>query len=178
MTAIGFPCADATLPPGWDQPLTTTQFRAMFAEFSDTTKFPDPMIQVWLDQAPVDPCVWQDRYQLGQGLWAAHELKKFGPGGLTSGGPNSGVGGIVSNKAVGPVSVGYDNSIGEEDGAGSYNLTIYGRQFWSILRLLPIGPIQVGPAAPPLYPLAGGGGGGAWIGPWPFPGPAQSGFSS
>jgi hypothetical protein len=171
MTAIGFPCVSETLPDGWDQPLDPTKFRALFAAFADETIYPDPTIQVWLDQAPVDPCVWGDRYQLGQALWAAHELTKFGPQGLASTPGATGTG-LPASKSVGQVSLSYDNSVGTDPEAGSYNMTLYGRQFWSMLKYLPIGPIQVGPACSPLVPVEG-----AWIGPWPLPAPGMSGFS-
>ena len=83
--------------------------------------------------------------------------------------------GIVNNKSVDSVSIGYDTQMGADPEAGQYNMTLYGRQFWSMLKYLPIGPIQIGPGGCPGYysPTSG-----AWIGPWPFPGPAQSGFSS
>lgn len=173
-TLIGFPCITDELPEGWDQPLTVAQFRVLFPNFTDDTTFPDATIQAWLDMAPLDPCVWGSMYQLGMGLWVGHELTKFGPGGLASAaGAGNGVGGIVQSKSVDSVSLSYDNNIGTDPEAGQYNMTIYGRQFWSMLKYLPIGPIQVGPATIPMRPLAG-----AWIGPWPFPGPVQSGFSS
>jgi hypothetical protein len=156
-------------------PLTPDQFRALFTAFTDPTTYPDAMIQGWLDLAPLDPYIWGARYPLGQGLWTAHELAKYGPGGLAATGGASGIGGIMQSKSVGPVSVSYDTGIGTEgELAGQYNLTIYGRQFWSMAKLLGIGaPIQLGAATPPP-PGTGAG----WIGPPPWPWPGGSGFSS
>ena len=60
------------------QPLTVAEFRILFPAFSATTPpIADATIQMWLDLAPLDPCIWGPRYQLGMGLWAAHELAKF-----------------------------------------------------------------------------------------------------
>ena len=155
-------------------PLTPDQFRTPFPPFADATVYSDALIQAWLDLAPCDPYVWCDRYQLGMGLWTAHELTKFGPNGLAAAHAPSGIGGIAQSKAVNGVSVSYDTGIGTEDGAGQYNMTIYGRQFWSMARLLGIGsPMQIGAATCPPP-----GSGGAWPGPWPWPMPGGSGFSS
>lgn len=174
-TPVGFPCVtDPDPTPGWDQPLTPDQFRMLFPAFADDTTYPDAMIQTWLNMCPIDPCVWGSVYQLGMGLWVGHEMTKFGPNGLASLPGQTGVG-IVNNKSVDSVSIGYDTQMGADPEAGQYNMTLYGRQFWSMLKYLPIGPIQIGPGGCPGYysPTSG-----AWIGPWPFPGPAQSGFSS
>jgi hypothetical protein len=176
MTTTLVPCdgygCDCQPPP---PPLTVAQFRAMFMAFADPTTYPDATIQQWLDLAPLDPYIWDARYPLGQGLWTAHELAKFGPGGLAATGGPSGLGGIVQSKGVGPVSVSYDTAIGSEgELAGQYNMTIYGRQFWSMAKLLGIGaPIQLGAATPPPS-----GTGSGWIGPPPWPWPGGSGFSS
>ena len=156
-------------------PLTPDQFRNLFPAFADPTRFSDALIQTWLDLAPLDPCVWGDRYQIGQGLWTAHELYKFGPGGLMTAAPGShtlvsGLQGAVSNKSVGPVSVGYDLNLTKIEGAGPYNASMYGQQFWQIAMSLPVGPYQIGAATPNPW------GSGPWVGPWPYP--AASGFSS
>jgi hypothetical protein len=121
----------------------------------------------------LDCCIWGDRYQLGMALWTAHELTKFGPNGLASVAGQPGIG-IPQSKSVDSVSVSYDTTVGSEgEAAGQYNTTIYGRQFWSMMKLLPIGPIQVGAATMPMYPVQG-----AWPGPYPFPAPGGTGFSS
>jgi hypothetical protein len=148
-------------------PLTPATFRAMFTAFTDATIYPDATVQVWLDlgAALIDCCSWGSFYQMGQGLWTAHELAKMQMAALQGTGNPSGVSGIVNNKSVGPVSVGYDTQIGIEEGAGQYNLTIYGRQYYHFAQLFGMGPIQVNTV---IYPPAGSGP--AWPGPWPYPG--------
>jgi hypothetical protein len=148
-------------------PLTPVTFRAMFPAF-DPTIYPDATVQIWLDlgQNFVDCCLWGNLYQFGQGLWAAHELAKMQIAATAAAGGNpSGISGIMNSKSVGPVSVGYDTSIGTEPDAGQYNLTIYGRQYIHFARLMGIGPIQVGAASDPP-PFSGP----AWPGPPPWPG--------
>jgi hypothetical protein len=171
--------ADAPGPQPIDPcaPITPEFFRLLIPAMGDPTKFSDALIQTWINMCPINCCVWGTRFQLGQALWTAHEIAKLGPGGLAMN--STGGIGVISSKGVGPVSVSYDNHIGEEPGAGQYNLTIYGRQFWSMLRLLPIGPIQIGAVSVPpqgwvnaTIPSAGN----AWSGPWPAP--TIAGFSS
>jgi hypothetical protein len=144
-------------------PLTADQFRAMFPEFNDPVAYPDATIEMWISLCPIDPCIWGSMYNLGQGLWTAHELKKFGPANGTGGLAQKG--GPVQSKSVGPVSVSYDLTLGKEEGAGSYNNTIYGQQFIHWARLLGMGPIQVGAVTIPPYGTAR-----SWLGPPPFPG--------
>jgi hypothetical protein len=146
-----------------DQPdLTPDQFRMMFPAFKDPAKWPDETIAFWIDLAPIDPCLWDKMYNFGQGLWAAHEMMKFGPADGTGGGLATG-GGPISSKGVGPVSVSYDLTLGTEEGAGNYNSTVYGRQFIHLARLFGMGPYQIGAVSPAPF-------GTAWPGPPPYPG--------
>jgi hypothetical protein len=156
-----------TVPATPQPPLDVPTFRSYFTAFGDAAVYPDATVQWWLDQGAVllDPELWCDIYQLGQGLWAAHELAKFQMATLAGANNPSGIGGIVQSKAVNGVSVSYDTSIGTEDGAGQYNLTIYGRQFYHRVKLIGMGPIQIGAASCPPP-----GSGGAWVGPPPWPG--------
>jgi hypothetical protein len=174
----GVQCTSVEPVPDPSQPLTIDQFRAILGINFPNPPYTDAMLQMWVSLCPIQYCVWGGQYQFGQALWVAHELTKLGPNGLASGNAGTGVSGLVSSKGVGPVNVSYDNELGSEDGAGQYNLTIYGRQFWSLARLLPVGPMQIGAASIPpggwfnqSIPV-----GGAWSGPWPAP--AIAGFSS
>jgi hypothetical protein len=144
-------------------PMTVDVFRLLFPAFADETKFPDATIQVWLDLgAAYVKCSGGPSQGFGQGLWAAHELAKMTMAGQP-GGNLSGIGGIANSKSVGPVSIGYDTSIGTIDGAGPYNLTLYGRQWYQLAKLFGMGPFQFGPPEP-----APPGSGPAWMGPIPY----------
>jgi hypothetical protein len=147
-------------------PLTVDQFRAIFTTFSDPAAYPDPAVQFWLDTCPADPCAWGSMYQAGQGWWTAHELWKFGPANALPGVPPPGISGPISSKGVGPVSVGYDPNIGTEEGAGQFNLTPWGKQYYHYACLFGMGPIQVGAVTVPPYGVPGF----AWVGPVPLPG--------
>jgi hypothetical protein len=115
--------------------------------------------------APLNSSIWGDMYQLGMGLWAAHEMTKFGPGGLAGLPGSTGVG-IPASKSVNGVSISYDVSMGSDPEAGQYNMTLYGRQFWSMMKYLPIGPFQMGVSGQYVYgwypyPVS------LWGGRWP-----------
>jgi len=164
----------ASVPAVYDPsaPLNIEQMRALLPAFTDPP-YSDVMIQAWINLCPISYDVWGSRYQLGQALWVAHELTKFGPNGMATMPGQAGIGAPTS-RSVNGVSVGYDVRIGYMDGAGPYNLTVYGQQFWMMAKLLSAGvlPQQIGAATVPPE----GGEGWAWPGPYPYPGSA--GFSS
>jgi hypothetical protein len=143
-------------------PLTPAQYRALFPAFADSATYSDTTVQMWLDMGGcMVNCGWGCMQAFGQGLWAAHEMWKLGPNSLTAKGGN-GLDGIVANKSVGPVSVGYDTSLTKVEGAGPYNDTIYGQQYYQLALAFGLGPYQFGPPepAPP--------GAMPWYGPVPY----------
>jgi Protein of unknown function (DUF4054) len=164
--SAGVKCTSVMPPPDPSDPLTPAQFRALFPAFSDPNVYSDAMIQMWLNICPIQYGVWGDLYQLGMGLWVAHELAKFGPNGLADRGGAGGIG-FPGSKSVGGVSLSYDYSLGADPEAGQYNMTLYGRQFWSMMKYLPIGPFQFGAPGPANWPYPY-----PWItvwgGPWPI----------
>ena len=52
------------------------KFRTEFPEFSDTTVYPNPMIEFWaaLAEAQVLACVWNTMRDTGVKLYVAHEI--------------------------------------------------------------------------------------------------------
>lgn len=126
-------------------PLTVTNFRLLFGAFADETAFPDAVIQMWLDIAQgFVNCGWGSAQAFGQGLWAAHELAKMTQA-AQPGASLSGIVGIPNNKSVDSVSLGMDTTTGTVEGAGSYNLTVYGRQWYQLAMVFGMGPFQFGP---------------------------------
>jgi hypothetical protein len=125
-----------------------TNFRLHFPEFADETTFPDPMIEFWsgIGASRLNVKRWGDLLTHGIELLTAHfmtlaamNLKAADSGnfGGTTGG------GLVSNKSVGDVSVGYDTqSIALKDG-GNYNMTYYGREFLYLARIIGIGGLHL-----------------------------------
>lgn len=150
-----------------DKPLSAVDiFRQRFPAFKDPAAYPDETIAYWLKLAEcmVSAATWGCFYELGIYLWAAHELAKMRMAELAD--DPSGITGIMQSKSVGPVSVSYNTQLGVEEGAGHYNLTMYGRQFWRYARLMGMGPWQIGGISP-SGPLTASG----WMGPvygvWP-----------
>ena len=120
------------------------RLRALLPEFADAIKYPDANIQAWLDIASIrlDGQLWGNRLDEGLLYSTAHSVKLAAlnarPGGNSAGG-------VVASKSVGPASVSYDNSLSKIEGAGDYNLTSYGRQFWMLCQMVGAGGIQINP---------------------------------
>lgn len=114
-------------------------------------------------------------------LFVAHNIvleKQAAAAAAIGGDPGVNVG-IINNKSVGGVSVGYDVSSVVEDKGGYWNKTIYGMRFLRLARFKGSGPVQIGIGYNPS-PFAWGGfgyvGGLAWGGPWPGIAPSDTGF--
>lgn len=162
---VAAPRNGGAAPPPLPYPLDLTTFRENFTAFADPTKFPDTMVQGWLDQGYyMVNCGWGPMAGTGQGLWAAHEMAKLAMAAkLAASGDFYGFSGPMSNKSVGPVSVGYDVRLGYNPKAGPYNLTMYGQQYFMYAEMFGMGPIVSDPTSPaPPFSSPGG-----WWGP-PF----------
>lgn len=122
-------------------------FRTAFPEFSDTTKYPNTLITFWagLAEKLVLPAVWRDCYAQGVQLYVAHEITLAAQNSAAAvvGGTPGQQGGIATTKTVGSVSVGYESENTSEKGAGYWNLTNYGRQFFRLVRIFGAGAIQL-----------------------------------
>lgn len=127
--------------------ITVANFRTSFPEFTDAPKYPDSQIQFWLDVGTllVNAERWGDLTYLGVFLFAGHNLaleyqaiKTSATGGIP--GLSSG---LLSSKSVDKVAAGYDTATGSEIGGGHWNLTIYGKRYYRMAKLLGAGPVQV-----------------------------------
>jgi hypothetical protein len=129
--------------------VTPATFRADFPEFADQTKYPDPLVQFWLNLAynlmrPAS-CRWGDILSQGVELYVAHNLSLQGQNqkqGTSGGAPGTGVG-ALSSKSVGSVSAGYDVAAGTVKDGGNFNLTNYGTRFLNLVNMIGAGPIQI-----------------------------------
>lgn len=105
---------------------------------------------------------------IGVELFTAHHLVleyQAGQEAAVGAPPGRSKGPISGTSAVG-ASVSYDTGSGLNPGDGHWNLTTYGTRFLEMLRLVGVGPIQVGVGRAPIgTPGAGYGAGGAWAGP-------------
>lgn len=149
--------------------VTPTTLRALFPEFSNTATYPDSTINVWIPiyTLMVGSDRWGDLTDLGITLAVCHQLAigaKAVKQAATGGVPGSAVG-VVNNRSVDKVSVGYDVTVATEEGAGFWNQTTYGTRYYHYAKIFGAGPVQVNT---PGYDPTGGVAGGAWPGPlWP-----------
>ena len=148
--------------------ITPQQLRVDFPEFSSTTVFSNSAVTFWLNVAYqfLNADRWGSTIDLGAELFAAHNLVIEAKAQASSG-----VGGIpgeqvgpISSKSVDKVSISYDNALAAQDGAGHWNLTVYGTRFARIQRMMGAGPLFIGVGATPV------GSGLAWPGPTTIPG--------
>jgi len=129
-------------------PITIDQFRRDFPVFADSSKYEDEQIALYLNVfgPSINAQRWGQFYTLGIELLVAHNMAldalaaRQGAGGV----PGIGNTGIVASKSVGSASISYDTSLGIDPRAGDYNLTIYGRRLYRIIRMVGMAPTQVG----------------------------------
>ncbi|MGG6461403.1 DUF4054 domain-containing protein [Solilutibacter silvestris] len=123
--------------------ITVAQFRTDFPAFSDTTKWPDPMVQFWITQAglSLNEDRWGALLPLGTELFVAHNLV-VSAGDATATTPGA-IKGPASSKSVDKVSVSYDiASITIADG-DFWNMSRFGIQFLRYARMMGAGGIQL-----------------------------------
>jgi hypothetical protein len=120
-----------------------TAFRAAFPEFASIVKYPDAQITFWstMGEALLNESRWGDLYDYGLQLLVAHNitLAALNAAAGTKGKTPGQQSGIVSSKGLGGVSVGYDTGSVSMQGAGDYNLTSYGRQYWQLMNVVGMG---------------------------------------
>lgn len=122
-------------------PCTPATFRARFPEFSDPAEYPDPRIQLFLDDATLhigtDENYWKGRYDIAHCYLAAHLLTV---GSKTEGGATGSDVGPIKQKSVGGVSV--TKSVVDKDrseGDLFYSSTAYGQYFLTLRSMTFIG---------------------------------------
>lgn len=151
---------------------TVASFRQALPEFADGSVFPNFQVEFWLAVAAklVNSSRWGTLTDTGIYLFTAHNitLEQRAARTAANGGIPGETPGIVNNKSVDKVSVGYDTSAGSETEAGHWNLTIYGTRFIRMSRMMGAGGIQLGAGG------CSGDGALAWAGPWTanFPNPS------
>jgi len=144
-----------SLPAPPNTPILPAQFVLDFPEFGNSTLFPVSQITFWATIAAylLNPCRWDPALiNLGMELFIAHNvaLEAFAMSAADAGGIPGISRGVVASEAGKSLSVGYDTALAGEEGAGNFNLTIYGTRFWNLMRMMGAGPIQVGISGPCL----------------------------
>ncbi len=124
--------------------LTVDTFREMFPEFSDDSVFSDTLVSAKITQAEryVIADLWGDDYDYGVALVTAHlvVLSLKASNAVSAGSlPGESVGNKTS-KSAGPLSVSYSLTDITEEGAGFWNLTLYGMTYIHDARNLGAAP--------------------------------------
>lgn len=129
--------------------ITSASFRQIKPEFANETTYPDAAISFALAEAAqrLLPSVWGGLLDTGTVYFVAHRMALSSPVTAGIGGKPATTAlapspGIVTGKSVGPVSKSMDVSMGSIDGAGEWNTTIYGRQFFGLAASVTVGAMQ------------------------------------
>jgi hypothetical protein len=129
--------------------MTEAEFRLEYAPFADVGTYSSARVQRWLERADrqITARVWDDdTRQWAIGLWTAHNivLEQAALQQAENGGLPVGTSGRVTSQSVGGVSVSMNLGSIDVAGAGSYNATSYGQQFYQLLQMAGAGGGFVG----------------------------------
>lgn len=123
------------------------EFRTTFPEFGDADTFPDLMIlpRLVVSTSLVDPCRWGEVYDYGRYLLAAHRVTigKRNSDVAEAGGTPGQASGMLSGKTLDKASMTFDTGSVAEEGAGWYNLTTYGQEWWKLAQMFGAGGVQL-----------------------------------
>jgi hypothetical protein len=148
--------------------LTTAQFRTDFPEFADTTTYPDSTIQFWINFAylMLNATMWGTTLNMGLELFVAHNMVLEANAQITAsvGGLPGVSRGVIASETPGAVSISYDTGSGVQQGAGHWNLTVYGTRFYRVMNMVGMKPIMCGVGCGGSS-IAGMGFSNAWPGP-------------
>jgi hypothetical protein len=129
-------------------PPTIAQFRSDFSEFSDTSKYPDALVLLWLTIASFqvqNTERWATLLPTAQELVTAHYLvisardRAAGAAGATPGLPM----GLVTAESAADLSTTYDFTSLLYADAGTWNQTTYGQRYYSLARMIGAGGMQL-----------------------------------
>lgn len=140
--------------------ITAAFFRQSLTEFSDTARYPDPMINFWIGVAavllptqtwgmPADPVgvPLTTLYDIGSLLYVAHQVSTEAQSvaaAAVGGNPGTANKGPVTSESVGGVSRSYDAAATLLESGGDWNRTSYGVRFLQLARTLGKGPLEIG----------------------------------
>lgn len=126
--------------------LTLEEFRQLFPEFTQDD-YPDTAVRARLALAAkfFSTETWPDPEIRNHvmGLYTAHFLKLAGSAADGGNGGDTSALAQVSSMSVDGASVSYDTSGSAEEGAGTWNLTAYGRELWQLIQIFGAGARQL-----------------------------------
>lgn len=123
--------------------LSIERFRLLFPRFADAEAFSDLTIEAYLETAGFlcGKDRWGDLWERGCFLFVAHQLAVSQA--EAQNGAQAGSGGLVSSMSADGLSVSLDTATSAENGAGFFNATSYGREYWHLRRMVGAGGIQL-----------------------------------
>lgn len=138
--------------------VTVSSFRTAFAEFTDSTVYPDATVQLWINEAAnlLDQSSFGASIDLATMLYVAHNVTLSARDNkvVNVGGIPGGVTGPTSSKSVDKVSANYDTAAVTYKDQGVYNSTSYGQRLWQMMRAF-CTPLYV-PSGRQGFPLING----------------------
>lgn len=151
--------------------VTPKTFRADFPEFADLNTYTDSAITYWNKVATnlassgagmFNAARWGTALDSGVELFIAHNLviEARAQAEANNGAPPGVSTGAISAKSVDKVSVSYDTAGSAEEGAGHWNLTVYGTRLKALINMFGMGPMTVAGGPSPCYTRP------AWPGAW------------
>ncbi len=126
-----------------NEDLSVSEFRHLFPAFGDGETIPESVIAYRLLLA-TEQCGrtrWGKLWKHGCYLYTAHFLAVSMA--EATNGQGAGSGGQVSSMSADGLSVSFDTSTSAEQGAGFFNATSYGREFWRLRRAFGAGGLQL-----------------------------------
>lgn len=122
-------------------------FRTSFREFADSVQYPSPTIEMYggLAEMQVSQDIWKNATTMGRNLYVAHCLAIWGQNQklAESNGALGTFGGTPTSKSVGSASVQFDATSTNFTNRAFWNLTTYGKQLYSLVRIFGAGAIQL-----------------------------------
>lgn len=151
--------------------VTPKTFRENFPEFKDIDQYTDSGIQYYVNVATnlsgtgrgmFRASLWKSALDTGVELFVAHNmvLEARAQAEANNGAVPGVSTGAISDKSVDKVRVGYDTAGSAEEGAGHWNLTVYGTRLKRLINMFGMGPITIGGGCSPSF------NGPAWPGPY------------
>ena len=122
--------------------VTTSSFKIRFPEFVSVD---DARIQLFLDDALIilNSVYWGVKYDLGVNYYVAHKLALAIKAENAGGSGSAGGGGAISGRSVDGTSVSYATATPKDGQEAYYNQTSYGREFWALMKTLPIAAFSI-----------------------------------
>lgn len=128
-------------------PVPAAQFRMAIPAFANTQRYGDDIVNyyLYLAQFNVNKDRWGEMYNQGMMWWAAHfiTLDAADAAAAARGAAAGAASGLLTSKSVGSVSMGYDMATASEPDAGHWNLTIYGKRYFAMLKMAGMGGLQI-----------------------------------